>query len=66
MNVPLLDLKAQYQAMKDEITHALEGVLQLEEKIAAYCGSTYGIGISSGSDALLLCLMAEKIGPGER
>jgi dTDP-4-amino-4,6-dideoxygalactose transaminase len=77
MNVPLLDLKAQYQAMKDEITHALDGVLhdqqfilgpqvvQLEEKIAVYCGSTCGIGVSSGSDALLLCLMAEEIGPGD-
>ncbi|MGM0384149.1 MAG: DegT/DnrJ/EryC1/StrS family aminotransferase [Thermodesulfobacteriota bacterium] len=77
MKVPLLDLKAQYQAMKDEITEALEGVLDeqyfilgpkvadFEEKIAAYSGSTYGIGISSGSDALMICLMAEGIGPGD-
>jgi dTDP-4-amino-4,6-dideoxygalactose transaminase len=77
MKVPLLDLKAQYQTIKDEILEALEGVLEeqyfilgpkvvdLEEKVATYSGSTYGIGVSSGSDALLICLMAEDIGPGD-
>ena len=77
MNVPLLDLKAQYQTIKAEIMDAIEGVLEdqyfilgprvtdLEEKIAAYAGTKYGIGVSSGSDALLICLMAEEIGPGD-
>jgi dTDP-4-amino-4,6-dideoxygalactose transaminase len=77
MKVPLLDLTAQYQTIKEEVLEALEGVLKeqyfilgpkvvdLEEKIAAYAGSTYGIGVSSGSDALLICLMAEEIGPGD-
>jgi dTDP-4-amino-4,6-dideoxygalactose transaminase len=77
MKVPLLDLKAQYRAIKDDIMEALGGVLEeqyfilgpkvadLEEKIAAYSGTTYAVGVSSGSDALLICLMAEEIGPGD-
>jgi len=77
MKVPLLDLTAQYQTIKEEVLEALEEVFEeqhfilgpkvadLEEKIAAYAGSTHGIGVSSGSDALLICLMAEEIGPGD-
>jgi len=77
MKVPLLDLKAQYRTIRDEILPALEKVLEdqyfilgpqvagLEEKVADYSGCRYGIGVSSGSDALLLCLMAEEIGPGD-
>ena len=77
MKVPLLDLKAQYKTIKDEILPALETVLEdqyfilgpqvasLEEKLAAYSGCPYGIGVSSGSDALLSCLIAEGIGPGD-
>ena len=77
MKVPLLDLREQYKAIREWILAALEGVLDdqhfilgsrvqdLEEKIATYSGSTYGIGVSSGSDALLACLMAEGIGSGD-
>ena len=75
--VPLLDLKAQYATIKDDITEAVHSVLEsqwfilgptvqtCEENIADYCGCRYGVGVSSGSDALLACLMAEGIGPGD-
>jgi len=77
MKVPLLDLKAQYATIEQEIAESLGGVLEeqrfilgpkvaeLEEAIAAYSNTTYGVGVSSGSDALLICLMAEEIGPGD-
>src|SRR5438477_11370266 len=77
MKVPLLDLKAQYQAIKADVDAAVAEVLesqhfilgpkveQCEKAIARYCGSSYAVGVSSGSDALLACLMAEDIGPGD-
>ena len=77
MKVPLLDLKAQYTTIREEILTALEKVLEdqyfilgpevteLEEKVAEYSSCRYGIGVSSGSDALLICLIAEEIGPGD-
>jgi dTDP-4-amino-4,6-dideoxygalactose transaminase len=77
MNVPLLDLKAQYLAIKADVDAAIAEVLdsqhfilgpkvdQCEKTIARYCGCSHGIGVSSGSDALLACLMAEDIGPGD-
>jgi dTDP-4-amino-4,6-dideoxygalactose transaminase len=77
MNIPLLDLKAQYASIKDEVNAALGEVLesqhfilgpkveQCEKSIAAYSNCSHGIGVSSGSDALLACLMAENIGPGD-
>jgi dTDP-4-amino-4,6-dideoxygalactose transaminase len=77
MNVPLLDLKAQYATIKPAVDAAIAEVLQsqhfilgpkveqCEEAIAQYSGCAYGVGVSSGSDALLACLMAEGIGPGD-
>ena len=77
MNIPLLDLKAQYATIRDEVGKAIGEVLesqhfilgpkvdQCEKAIAAYSNCSYGIGVSSGSDALLACLMAENIGPGD-
>src|SRR5437667_3900043 len=77
MNVPLLDLKAQYLAIKAEVDAAVAEVLesqhfilgpkveQCEKAIARYCGCSRAVGVSSGSDALLACLMAERIGPGD-
>ena len=77
MNVPLLDLKAQYATIKAEVDAAIAEVLesqhfilgpkveQCEKAIAAYSSCSHAIGVSSGSDALLACLMAENIGPGD-
>jgi dTDP-4-amino-4,6-dideoxygalactose transaminase len=77
MNVPLLDLKAQYRAIKADVDAAIAEVLesqhfilgpkveQCETAIAKYCGCSHGVGVSSGSDALLACLMAENIGSGD-
>jgi dTDP-4-amino-4,6-dideoxygalactose transaminase len=77
MKVPLLDLKPQYLALKPELDAALlrvaasqhfilgAAVRELEEKVAAYCGAKHGLGLSSGTDALLLALMAYGYGPGD-
>ncbi len=77
MNIPLLDLKEQNAALRPEIEAALGRVLdsngfilggevaELEKELAAYCGTKYAIGCASGSDAILLALMAFDIGPGD-
>ena len=77
MQIPLLDLKAQYTNIKDEVSQAINevcesqafalgpAVAEFEEKIAAYCKSKYAIGVSSGTDALIACLMALEIKPGD-
>src|SRR5213594_2595068 len=77
MNVPLLDLKAQYLAIKSDVDAAVAEVMesqhfilgpkveQCEKAIAGYCRCSHAVGVSSGSDALLACLMAEDIGPGD-
>ena len=77
MAIPLVDLKAQYRTIKDGIDKAIGDVLEsqwfilgpnvveLEERIAAYCNVKHGIGVASGSDALLLALMAIGIEPGD-
>ena len=77
MTVPLLDLKKQYHALAAEIIPVLESVCgsqqfilgqyvtQFEVAAANYCRSAHAIGVSSGTDALLLALMALGIGPGD-
>jgi dTDP-4-amino-4,6-dideoxygalactose transaminase len=77
MKVPLLDLKAQYTGIREEILKVTEEVYEsqqfilgarvedLEKKIAAYCTTAYSLGVSSGSDALLIALMAAGIGYGD-
>jgi len=77
MGVPLLDLKAHHEPLQQEILVALEQVFKsqafilgpevgrLEERIAAYCQSQHGVGVTSGTDALLIALMALGIGPGD-
>lgn len=77
MQVPLLDLKEQNAALRPEIEAALGRVLdtngfilggevaELEKELAAYCGVKYAIGCASGSDAILLALMALDVSPGD-
>ncbi len=75
--VPQLDLQAQYAAIRDEIRAAVEEVLSsqqfilgrqgaaLEEEIARHCGAAHGVGVASGTDALILALRACGVGPGD-
>ncbi len=77
MKVPLLDLKAHHEPIKTEIFSVFEDVFRsqyfilgpevkkLEAEIAAYCNTGYAIGVSSGTDALLIALMSLGIGPGD-
>jgi dTDP-4-amino-4,6-dideoxygalactose transaminase len=77
MKVPLLDLKAQWQTIRAEVEAAIAPVLEsqlfimgpqvreCEEAVARYSGCPHGIGVSSGTDALLLALMVEDVGPGD-
>jgi dTDP-4-amino-4,6-dideoxygalactose transaminase len=76
-NVPLLDLRAQFAQIRAEVMPAIdqvcasqhfilgEHVRALEEEVARYCAASAGIGVSSGTDALLLALMALGVGPGD-
>lgn len=75
--VPILDLKAQYATVREEVQAAIERVMEsqhfilgpeveaLEKEIAAYSQCQFGIGVSSGTDALLISLMAIDIKPGD-
>ena len=77
MKVPLLDLKRQFKKIKDEIMSATEEVFdsqyfilgpkveELEKIITEYCHCNYAVGVSSGTDALLISLMAAGVGAGD-
>ena len=76
-SVPLLDLQAQYRAIKPELDEAVSRVVEsqqfingpdvaaLEAELADYCGASHAVGLSSGTDAILVALMALDIGPGD-
>src|SRR5262245_259533 len=77
MRVPLIDLRAQYASIRDEVRSAIDRVCDaqrfilgpeveaLETEIAAYCRCAYAVGVSSGTDALLASLMAIDLKPGD-
>jgi len=77
MIVPLVDLQAQYKTIKPEIDLAVKEVIEsqrfilgetvsdFESNVAQYCEARHAIGVSSGTDALLISLMAAGIGPGD-
>src|SRR5579863_4020703 len=77
MKVPLLDLKAQHSSIRDQVLAAVTEVLdsqvcilgpkveELEQRVAALSDCRYGVGVSSGTDALLAALMALEIGAGD-
>lgn len=77
MKIPLIDLKAGYLSLKDEIDTSVTSVLSsgnyilgpnvqaLEKEIAQYCGTKFAVSVANGTDALVLCLDAYGIGPGD-
>lgn len=77
MAVPLLDLKLQYATIRDEVMRVTEEVYEsqafilgkrvdaFERDFATYCGAKHAVGVSSGTDALLVALMVYGIGPGD-
>ena len=77
MNIPFIDLKTQFRAVESSVRTRLDAVLEhgryimgpevgeLEQKLAAYVGAKHAVSCSSGTDALLMALMAKGIGPGD-
>src|SRR5512132_4076913 len=73
--IPLVDLTAQYHSIQAEIDNAIHQVLEsghfilgpnvtaLEQEVAAYLGVRHGVGVASGTDALVIALRALGIGP---
>jgi len=76
-DIKLLDLQAQFASIRNEVMAAVRDVVEsqqfilgpkvaeLEDRVAAYCGCTHAVGVSSGTDALLVALMALGVGPGD-
>ena len=76
MKVEFIDLKAQHESIREELSPVVERILasgrfilgeevsKLEEEIASYCGVKYAVGVASGTDALLLSLRASGVGKG--
>lgn len=77
MNVPFVDFREQYHAVKDKVDAGLKKVFEdgsfilgpqekaFEEDFARYCGTQYAVGVNSGTDALYLAMLALDIGPGD-
>ena len=77
MNVPPLDLRAQYETIRDEVREAIDRVCDsqhfilgpevtaLEQEVGSFCGVRQAIGLSSGTDPLLAALMAIGVGSGD-
>ncbi len=77
MNVPFMDLKLQYAAIRDEILPAVAKVLEsaqfvlgsevaaFEEEFAAFCSAEHGVAVNTGTSALHLALLAAGVGPGD-
>ena len=77
MAVPLLDLTAQYGPLKEEMMREISAICdsqhfilgpkveKFEKEAAEYCHSDFAVGVTSGSDALIIALMVEGIGPGD-
>mgnify|MGYP001079575204 CR=1 FL=1 len=77
MPIPLVDLKAQYHSIQSDIDVAITRVMEntsfilgkevelFEQAFARYCGVEYAVGLSSGTDALVLALLACGVGPGD-
>ena len=76
-NIPFIDLAKQQERIRPELDRRMQAVLkhgqyimgpeikELEERLAAYCGAKHAIAVSSGTDALLVAMMALGIGPGD-
>lgn len=76
-NVPFVDLRSQYQTIAGDVDAAIRRVIQdtdfilgeaveaFEEDFARYCGTSYAVGVDSGTSALELALRAYEIGPGD-
>ncbi|MDD3313855.1 DegT/DnrJ/EryC1/StrS family aminotransferase [Pseudodesulfovibrio sp.] len=77
MSIPFIDLKSQYRRIEDAVKRGIDGVLEhgayvmgpeiteLENRLSNYCGVRHGIGCASGTDALIMALMALEVGPGD-